>query len=62
MFYYLASAYALNGDRKKALKALQTAIQKGFSDRDSITSNSAFDSLRNESLYLQLIRNLKSTP
>jgi predicted esterase len=62
MFYYLASAYALNGDKKKSLKALQTAIQKGFSDRDSITSNSAFDSLRNEPLYLQLIQNLKPTP
>jgi predicted esterase len=58
-FYYLASAYALNGEKKKALQALQSAIQKGFTDLSAVTTNTAFDSIRTEPLYLQLIQNLK---
>jgi predicted esterase len=58
-FYYMASAYALNGDKKKSLQALQTAIQKGFTDLSAVTTNNAFDSLRNEPLYLELIQSLK---
>lgn len=58
-FYYLASAYALNGDKKKSLQALQKAIDKGFSDRDAVVSNAAFDSLHNDPAYLQLIEKLK---
>ncbi|MCU1264316.1 MAG: hypothetical protein JWM21_634 [Acidobacteria bacterium] len=58
-FYYMASTYALNGDKKKSLQALQTAIQKGFTDLSAVTTNNAFDSLRNEPLYLELIQSLK---
>lgn len=58
-YYYMASAYALNGEKKKALQALQNAIQKGFSDRVAVTTNTAFDSLRTEPLYLELIDKLK---
>jgi poly(3-hydroxybutyrate) depolymerase len=58
-FYYLASAYALNGDKKKSLQALQKAVEKGFSDRDAVESNSAFDSIRREQGYLQLLEKLK---
>ncbi|MDQ2856919.1 MAG: dienelactone hydrolase family protein [Acidobacteriota bacterium] len=58
-FYYMAAAYALNGEKKKALEALQSAIQKGFTDRVAVTSNTAFDSIRTEPLYLHLIQNLK---
>ncbi|HXD34477.1 MAG TPA: hypothetical protein VN643_25380 [Pyrinomonadaceae bacterium] len=57
--YYIASAYALNGDKKKSLQALQKAVEKGFSDRDAIINNTAFDSIRTEPAYLQLIDKLK---
>jgi len=57
-FYYLASAYALNGDKKKALQALQTAIQKGFADREAIVTNAAFESLRNDPAYVEMIQEL----
>jgi predicted esterase len=57
-FYYLASAYALNGDTKKALQALQTAIQKGFADREAIATNTAFESLRNERVYIEILQKL----
>jgi predicted esterase len=58
-FYYLASAQALNGDKKKSLQALQKAVERGFSDRDAIINNSAFDSIRTQPAYLQLIDKLK---
>ena len=58
-FFCLAWAYAINGQKKKSLQALQNATAKGFSDRDAIMANKAFDSLRNEPQYQQIIQNLK---
>jgi len=58
-FFYLAQAYALSGNRKQSLQALKNAINKGFSDRAAITDNKAFESLRNEPQYLQIIQSLK---
>lgn len=60
-FYYLASAYGAKGDKKKSLKALQTAVDKGFKDHNAVSANKAFDSLRTDPLYLQLIEKMKST-
>jgi predicted esterase len=59
-YFNLAWAYALNGEKKKSLQALTSAVEKGFSDRSAITENKAFDSLRNESQYLQVIKTLES--
>ena len=58
-FFYLAWAYAANRDKKKSLQSLNTAVEKGFSDADLITANKAFDSLRNEPEYQQIIARLK---
>lgn len=58
-FYYLAWAYNANGDRKKSLKALQTAVDKGFSDAAGLESNQAFDSLRDDPQYQKIINALK---
>jgi len=57
-FYYLASAYALNHEKKKAVQALKEAIDKGFSDSDAVKNNKAFESLRNEPSYEQIIQRL----
>lgn len=54
----LAAAYSLQGDKKKALQSLKTAIEKGYKDQAAIINNRAFDSIRNEALYLQLIEGL----
>lgn len=59
-FYNLAWAYNAKGDKKKALKALQTAVEKGFKDHAAISANSAFDSLRNDPTYLQLIEKMRA--
>jgi predicted esterase len=59
-FYSLSWAYAAKGDKKKALKALQTAVDKGFKDYVAVTANSAFESLRNDPVYLQLIEKMRT--
>lgn len=58
-FYYLAWAYNSRGDKKKSLKALQTAVDKGFSDAAALESNKAFDSLRDDPQYRKIISALK---
>lgn len=58
----LASAYAMQGDKKKALQTLKTAVEKGFADRAAIISNSAFDSVRSDPAYVQLIEKLGQAP
>ena len=58
-FFYLAWAYAANRDKKKSLQSLNTAVEKGFSDPAMITANKAFDSLRNDAEYLQIMARLR---
>ncbi|HYV11455.1 MAG TPA: hypothetical protein VE980_11195, partial [Pyrinomonadaceae bacterium] len=59
-FFYLAWAYAASGDKKKSLQFLNKAVEKGFSDRAMITDNKAFDLIRNDPEYQQIIARLKS--
>jgi hypothetical protein len=57
-FFYLAWAYAANRDKKKSLQSLNTAVEKGFSDTAMITTNKAFDSLRSDPEYQQIMARL----
>ena len=57
-FFYLAWAYAANRDKKKSLQSLSTAVEKGFSDAAMITANKAFDTLRDDPEYQQIIARL----
>jgi predicted esterase len=59
VLFYLAWAYAANRDKKKSLQALNTAVDKGFSDADLITTNKAFDSLRNDPEYQRIMARLR---
>lgn len=59
-FFYLAWANAASGNKKKALRALQTAVDKGFSDLSAITGNKAFDGLRDDAQYRQTIQAIQS--
>jgi predicted esterase len=58
-FFYLAWAYAANREKKKALQSLNTAVEKGFSDTAMITANKAFDSIRNDPEYQEIMARLK---
>jgi predicted esterase len=57
-FFYLAWAYAGNHDKKKSLQYLNTAVEKGFSDTAMITTNKAFDSIRNDPEYQRIMARL----
>ncbi len=59
-FYYLASAYGAKGDKKKSLKALQTAVDKGFSDAAALAANKAFDSMRDDPQFQTIVSALKT--
>jgi len=59
-FYYLAWAYSVKGEKKKSLKALQTAVEKGFSDASALDNNKAFDPLRDDPQYQKIVSTLKS--
>jgi predicted esterase len=54
-FYYLAWAHAANGDRKDTLQALKNAVARGFSDLPAITGNEAFDAIRNDPQYEEMV-------
>lgn len=58
-FYYLAWAYAAKGEKKKALQSIKTAIEKGFTDVAAINSNQAFDALRRDKQYEEIIGRIK---
>jgi len=58
-FFYLAWAYAANREKKKSLQSLKTAVEKGFSNTDMITANKAFDSIRTEREYQQIMARLR---
>jgi predicted esterase len=58
-FYYLAWANAANGDRKRSLRALKSAVEKGYSDLSAITNNKAFDPIRDDPQYRQIIQTLQ---
>lgn len=59
-FFYLAWAYAGSRDKKKALQSLNAAVEKGFSDAAIIEANKAFDFIRNDPGYQQIMARLRS--
>jgi len=59
VFYNLACAYALGGDRRHAIEALNNAVRKGFSSATELENNRQLDSLRTEPGFKKIIEGLK---
>jgi hypothetical protein len=55
LFYELAVAHASNSDKKRALNALRTAIEKGFKDAAALEREPSFEALRGETEYKRLV-------
>jgi len=55
VFFALARACALGGEKRQALEALKKAVELGFTNADEIVGNPDFASIRNEAAYKQLI-------
>ncbi len=56
--YQMARAYALLGQKKNSLAALQRAVAKGFQNHATIQDEKDFDSLRAEAEYQSIIKSL----
>ena len=57
--YNLARAQALNSHKRKALKTLQTAADKGFNNVDEVEGDRAFEGLRAEADYQRALAKMR---
>lgn len=57
-YYSLACAYSLSKNKKEALKNLQLAVEKGFTDISLIEKEHRFDFLRNEKKFQDILRSI----
>jgi poly(3-hydroxybutyrate) depolymerase len=55
IMYELAQAYALNGEKKRALEALRRAVEKGFADTARLDASEELAPLRKESEYQKIL-------
>jgi len=58
-FYNLACAFALSGEKEKALDNLEKAINAGFNDRRQYETDSDLDSLRETERFKELLKRLR---
>jgi dienelactone hydrolase len=59
IFFSLARAYAMSGNKKKALEALKNAVEKGLTDAAAVERNDAFISLREDAEFKRIVGELK---
>jgi tetratricopeptide (TPR) repeat protein len=59
VWYNLACASSLNGDKKRALDALSKAVQKGFSNLQELEKNPQLDPIREEAGFKKIIESLQ---
>src|SRR5262245_7885936 len=57
--YYLACAYSLNGDKRRALDALTKAVQRGFSNVQELERNPQLDAIRGEAGFKKIMESFK---
>lgn len=58
--YNMACAYAIKGDKEKALDHLETAIESGFRDFDHMKDDPDMDNIRYEDRYKELLEEAKA--
>jgi len=58
-FYNLACAFALSGEKEKALDNLDKAVNAGFTDRQQYDTDSDLDSLRETERFKELLKKLR---
>jgi dienelactone hydrolase len=57
--YNLACAYALGGDKRRAIEALNNAVRKGFSNTNELENNRQLDSIRGEPGFKKILEGLR---
>ena len=59
LLYSLACAYALKGDKRRAIETLNKAVQKGFANLAELERNSQLDTIRDEAGFKKIVDGLK---
>jgi predicted esterase len=59
LLYNLACAYALKGDKRRAIETLNKAVQKGFKNAAELERNAQLDAIRDEAGFKKIIEGLK---
>lgn len=59
VLYNLACAYALSGDKRRAIQALSNAVKKGFSNASELENNHQLDSIRNQPEFRKIVEGLR---
>ena len=57
--YEIAKAYALDGQRKKAISALNDAASRGFSNSAMVASEPAFTDIRNDQQFVKILAEIQ---
>jgi hypothetical protein len=60
VLYTLARASALKGDKRRALDALNKAVQKGFTSVAELERNHDLDSIRDDDQFKKIVESLRS--
>jgi len=61
-WYNLACVYSRLGEKKDALRALETAVRNGVQDREAIERDPDLEAIRREPAYIRLLETLKKNP
>jgi len=59
VLYNLSCAYALNGDKRRAVETLNRAVQKGFTNAEELERNSQLDGIREEAGFKKIVEELR---
>jgi dienelactone hydrolase len=59
IYFHIARAYSLEGNRKEAIDALRDAIRRGFTDVSFLQNSRDFESLRKEREFQTIIEEMK---
>lgn len=58
VFYSRAAVYARKGDRKRAVADLRQAVDKGYKDLSGLEKDEAFNSVRQDEGYKEIVKSL----
>ena len=59
VFYRLSRIYAVDGNKKAALKALKSAVKKGFKNAADLETNPDFEAIRTDPAFLDILEALR---
>jgi len=62
LYFQRATAHARKGDRKRAIADLGLAVQKGYKDAAALGAEAAFNAIRQEPGYQDILKSIGSRP